>query len=87
MSPFVLANYSQFDKHNCIAFHRVNCDEPTPSLLDMFKCLSSISSKFAVVIAKAIGYSFSCKSQTKRSHGWMSVDRILQNVTFSKIYP
>ena len=51
--------YSQFDKHNCIAFHRVNCNE---QLLDNFKCLSSISMKFAVAIANAIGYSFSCKS-------------------------
>ena len=22
--------YSQFDQHNCIDFHRVNCNEPTP---------------------------------------------------------
>ena len=28
--------YSHFDKHNCIDFHRVNCNEPTPSLLDNF---------------------------------------------------
>ena len=40
--------YPQFDKHNFIDFHRVNCNEP--------------SSKFAVVIANAIGYRFSCKS-------------------------
>ena len=27
----------QFDKHDCIDFHRVNrCNEPTPSLLDNF---------------------------------------------------
>ena len=25
-----------FDKHNCIDSHRVNCNEPTPSLLDNF---------------------------------------------------
>ena len=26
----------KFDKHYCIDFHRVNCNEPTPSLLDNF---------------------------------------------------
>ena len=36
-----------------------NCNEPTHSLLDDFKCLSSISSRFAVVITNAIGYTFS----------------------------
>ena len=53
--------------------------------LDNHSCLSSISSKFAVVIANAIGYSFSCKSYTRRSHGW--VGRIFQNVIFSKFHP
>ena len=38
--------YSQFDKHNCIDFHRVHCNEPTPLLLDNIYCLPSISSKF-----------------------------------------
>ena len=27
---------SQLDKHNCIDFHRVNCNEPTPLLLNNF---------------------------------------------------
>ena len=26
--------YSKFDTHNCIDFHRVHCNEPTPLLLD-----------------------------------------------------
>ena len=39
----VVMYYSQFDKYNCIDFHRVNCNEPTPSLLDSFYRLSSIS--------------------------------------------
>ena len=62
MTSQYIIYYSQYNKHNCIDFHRVNCNEPSLSLLDNFLCLSSISSKFAVVIENAIGYSFSCKS-------------------------
>ena len=28
--------YSQIDKHYCIDFHMVKCNEPTTSLLDIF---------------------------------------------------
>ena len=62
------SNYSNFDKHHCIDFHRVHCTEPTPLSLNNFFCLSLILSKFAVVIANVIAYNLTCKSSTRQTH-------------------
>ena len=58
----------------------------TPLALNNFRCFSSNSMKFAVVIENAMGYSFLCKSLIRQFHRCL-VGRKKQNVTFSKFHP
>ena len=55
---FIIIYYSKFDKHNCIDFHLVQCNEPTTLALGNFLCFSLISTTFAVVTAIALSYRF-----------------------------
>ena len=52
--------YLNFDKHKCTYFHWAQCNEPTILTLGNLRCFSSISTKFAVVIATAFSYRFKC---------------------------
>ena len=44
--------YSNFDKDHFIDFHRVQCNEPTPLVLDIL-FFFLISTKYAAVMARA----------------------------------
>ena len=59
--------YSKIDKDHCIDFLLVQCNESTPLALDIFRCFSLISTKFAVVIAIASSHRFQCNSHTGAS--------------------
>ena len=48
-------------------FHRAQCTEPTSLALNNFRCFSSNSTKFSVVIKIAVVYKSVCKSLTRRS--------------------
>ena len=77
--PPKLIYHSQFDKHNCIDFHRVHCNEPTPLLLlvfvlDFFEiCSGNCECNLLQFCMQIIHWTVPR----------MSVDRKLQNVTFS----
>ena len=46
-----------------------------PLALNNFQCFSSNSTKFSVVVENAVGFSYSCKSLTRRSHGSLLVGK------------
>ena len=73
---FLIILTYNFDKDHYTDLHRVQCSEHTPLANNNFRSFFfSNSTKLWVVIENALGYSFSCKSLTRRFHECLWVEK------------